>query len=61
MRATKLVEGFKRLDYGTRLKELGLTTLEKRRVRGDLIDLQDPDSSGTSEEGRLFSVTAEGV
>jgi len=33
-----LVEGFKRLDYGTRLKVLGLTTLEKRRVRGDLIE-----------------------
>ena len=36
--STKLVERFKRLDYGTRLKKLGLTTLEKRRVRGNLIE-----------------------
>ena len=34
----KLIERFKGLDYGTRLKELGLTTFEKRRVRGDLIE-----------------------
>ena len=36
-RATRLVPGFKELDYETRLKELNLPTLQYRRDRGDLI------------------------
>ena len=61
-RATKLVEGFKRLDYGTRLKELGLTTLEKLRVRGDLIETYKILTARERvKKEDFFSVTAEGV
>jgi len=36
--ATKRVPGLKQLDYGERLKHLGLTTLEVRRKRGYVIE-----------------------
>jgi len=36
--ATKLVPGLKKLDYGERLKHLGLTTLEVSRKKGELIE-----------------------
>ena len=50
-RATRMIDGSADKDYNNRLKELGLTTLETRRERGDLIEafkiikgFQDVDS-----------------
>ena len=38
-RATKLIPGYKELDYKERLKGLNLPTLSYRRLRGDMIEI----------------------
>jgi len=39
IRATKLVDGFKSLDYAERLEKLDIPTLMHRRERGDMIQV----------------------